>query len=76
MIIQLEPVKSSNIEAIGHDLNSSTLAVKFKSGLLYHYVGVPLSEFVKLKDADSIGTYFSRFIRSRFTGTPQPKEKA
>lgn len=50
--IKTHPVKSSNIEAIGHD--GTTLAVKFKSGT-YHYYGVSKEQFDGLNKAESIG---------------------
>lgn len=51
--IKTQPVKSSNIEAIGHE--GSTLAVKFKSGGTYHYHGVTKEQFDGLSKAESIG---------------------
>jgi len=38
--IKLAPVDSSQIEAIGHDPETNTLAIKFKGGGVYHYANV------------------------------------
>ncbi|MFZ5783984.1 MAG: KTSC domain-containing protein [Pseudomonadota bacterium] len=60
-------VTSSNIEAIGHD--GQTLAVKFRNGGLFHYPGVPASEYEAMLRAESIGKHFHANIRGKFPGT-------
>lgn len=70
--IPLQPVESSNLEAIGYDPASRTLAVKFKNGTLYHYADVPASVWEGLQGASSAGRFYSAMIRGTFTGTKQP----
>ena len=67
--IALSPVKSSQIESIGYDLASKTLAVKFNSGGIYHYAGVNAAEFESLQKAKSIGSHFGSKIRNVFKHT-------
>lgn len=65
--IALSPVKSGQIESIGHDDN--TLAVKFKHGGVYHYHGVTAEDFAKLKGAESIGSHLGKHIKPNFKFT-------
>lgn len=59
------PVASSQIAEIGHDPETSTMAVRFKSGTspLYHYANVTAEEFAAFKGAESIGSYFYKHIK-------------
>jgi hypothetical protein len=66
--IQLTPVESSNIAAIGYDEKQSTLAVKFNNGAIWHYGGVAKGSYESLMTAASKGSYFARNIK--------PKHKA
>lgn len=50
--IPMAAVKSSQIESIGHQ--GDTLAVKFKSGGVYHYPGVTAGDYNALRNAESI----------------------
>jgi hypothetical protein len=72
--IEMAPVVSSQIAAIGHDGN--TLAVKFSSGATYYYSGVSQEDFAAFKDADSIGSHFGKFIRGKFDSVRLPEAKA
>ena len=62
--IALFPVKSDQIESIGHEGN--TLAVKFKSGGTYHYHGVSASQFADLQKAESLGSHLHKHIKPKF----------
>jgi hypothetical protein len=62
-------VESSQIESIGHA--GDTLAVKFKSGGLYHYHGVSADQFQKLKSAKSVGAHLGAHIKSAHKFTKQ-----
>lgn len=57
--IPMSAVKSSQIESIGH--MGDTLAVKFKSGGVYHYPGVSVAQFDELQKAESLGKAFGAF---------------
>lgn len=57
---EMIPVSSSNIESIGYDKQNEQVYVRFLNGSLYVYKGVPLHEFVNLRDAPSLGSYLHR----------------
>lgn len=62
----MTPVKSSSLEAIGHDRHTNILSVKFIGGKTYHYAGVTADDHDKLMSAPSIGSHFQRKIRGAF----------
>lgn len=67
----MQPVKSSNIEAIGHV--GTTLTVKFKDtatkkGATWSYHDVPAHIHRDLMASDSVGGYFGSFIKNKFKG--------
>jgi len=64
---------SSNIEALGFQRASEeaitgTLAIKFKSGGLYHYENFPDDMYRDLCAADSVGKFFHMHVRGKFSG--------
>ena len=60
-------VTSSNIEAIGYDLDTMELHVRFlKSGETYIYYDVEAWVFDELIQADSKGTYLNVQIKGRY----------
>jgi len=62
--MDMQPVKSSNIEAVGYDPVTQQLDVTFKGNpKAYHYYNVPESKHRELMAADSKGSYFSRNIK-------------
>lgn len=72
--ITLTPVESSQIEAIGYDYDSETLAIRFKGkegkdgapakpGSLYHYAYVKPEEWAAFSGAESIGSHFYKHIK-------------
>jgi hypothetical protein len=66
MAIQLLPVQSSNLKAIGYDHATQTLAVQFPNGNIYHYDSVPQSVYDNLMADESKGSFFSKFIRQKY----------
>ena len=62
----MQAVTSSVIDAVGYDEDRSWLLVKFSSGRLYRYRGVPEPEFDALIQANSVGRYYNRHIRDAF----------
>lgn len=69
--IAMQPVMSSNLEAVGYDDATSTLAVQFKNGSTYRYDAVPLDVFQQLLTAPSVGAFYSSSIRGKYEGTRQ-----
>lgn len=64
--IEMHGVKSSNVESVGYDAGSRTMAVKFKSGGLYHYADVAKEEYDALRGADSVGAHLSKHVKGKF----------
>ena len=64
--MEMIPVESSNIEAVGYDGDSSTLQVEFKNGGTYQYFDVPEHIFEGLRDADSVGRYLASVIKGSY----------
>jgi hypothetical protein len=69
MTIPLTPVTSSQIESIGFDEPSQTLAICFKSktggpGSVYHYAGMTRENYIAFASAESIGSHFYKHIKS------------
>ncbi len=62
----LMPVSSSALSAIGYEAESRTLEVRFTSGSVYQYEGVPEEVYRGLRGAGSHGQYFSRQIRNNY----------
>lgn len=66
--ITMDSIESSQIEAIGHDAETQTLAIQFKakgdkSGSMYHYSNVTAEDWAAFRAAESIGSHFYKFIK-------------
>lgn len=66
--ITMDSIESSQIDAIGHDADSQTLAIQFKAkgtapGSVYHYANIDAALFAEFSSAESIGSYFYKFIK-------------
>lgn len=57
--ITLNPVESSNVEAVGYDAAGQRFGVRFKRGAEYHYEGVPQKVADSILTAKSIGSAVS-----------------
>ena len=62
--MELTPVKSSNVEAVGYDHKARELHVRFKGGGTYVYAGVAPEEHAALMAAPSIGSHIHARIKS------------
>jgi hypothetical protein len=63
--MDMQPVESSNIKAVGYDQPNGTLRVQFLSGATHDYPDVSSAEYASFLAADSKGKHFHRHIRSR-----------
>ncbi|MGI1833943.1 KTSC domain-containing protein [Bacillus altitudinis] len=63
--MNLIPVNSSNLNAVGYDLHSQILRIAFRNGT-YDYYGVPESVYNGLMSAASLGKYHDRFIKNSY----------
>ena len=57
-------VESSNIAAVGYDLETKELHVEFNSGKTYAYQDVPEETANNFVKAESVGKYFHAYIRN------------
>lgn len=64
--IPMTPVKSSNIAEFGYSVERQTLAVKFGSGDVWHYPGVPFDLAEKFSEAESKGKFYYQNIKGKF----------
>jgi hypothetical protein len=63
-----ETVDSSNLASYGYDAETKVLAVRFKSGDLWHYSGVGLDVALAFGNAESKGKFFSANVKGKFSG--------
>ena len=65
----MQPVKSSQIAAIGHNPETNTLIVQFvgnnkKAGSVYHYANVTAAQFADFLKSGSIGKHFAQHFKN------------
>lgn len=76
-VIAITPVESSQLAGIGHDPETNTLAIQFKSktgtGSIYHYDNFTSEQFAEFKSAESLGSYFKRLIKPAVEAHPYRK---
>lgn len=59
-------VESSMIDDIGYDPHARVLEVRFKNnGAIYRYPSIDAGKAATLLNAESIGEYFTRFIKDQ-----------
>jgi hypothetical protein len=65
--MQLTPVQSSNLDAVGYDNLQHILFVRFKGkATVYAYQGVPPETHALMMSADSVGSFYARHIKKQF----------
>jgi KTSC domain-containing protein len=57
------PVESSLMTGVAYDEKTRELEIKFTSGKTYRYFDVPEDVYVRLRDANSKGEFFTEEIR-------------
>jgi hypothetical protein len=65
--MERKPVKSSNIASVGYDEMQEVLQVEFKGGKTYDYFDVPSVVHEEMMSSDSVGKYFHKNVRSKFS---------
>ena len=61
--MEMQPVSSSNLAAVGYDYDTATLRIEFIKSGCYDYFGVPSDVYEGLLIASSKGIYFDQFIK-------------
>jgi hypothetical protein len=74
-MFEMMPVQSSNIKAIGYDLEQCILYIEFKSGGLYAYKDVPKPLYEDLGYSESVGKFFFAHIKGKFECEKVDKEE-
>lgn len=69
--MNMQPVTSSSIDAVGYHQDTRTLHVRFASGATYEYRNVDPEEHAALIEAKSIGAHFAANIRNQYKGVRQ-----
>ena len=65
-VMQMVPVRSSAITAVGYDPDTRRMRIAFKQGRTYDFCGVPPEIHRGLMSAGSVGAYYDRVIRDRY----------
>ncbi len=65
-IPNMQPVKSSNVEAIGYHPGENELHVRFKGGGHYIYQGVAKALHDECLGCDSVGRFINQNVKGRF----------
>jgi len=66
--IKMNPVVSSNVEAVGYHPDLQIFQIRFKSGQTFQFFNVPPETFEEMKASDSIGKFFHARIKNQFSG--------
>lgn len=64
-MVDMAPVKSSNISAIGYDSDASRLYVQFKNGGSYVYHGIEPAQHAELIKAKSVGSHLHAHVKPK-----------
>lgn len=64
--MEMHPVESSNIAALGYDPERKVLAVRFRNGGVYEYLRVSKKLHEELAAAPSLGKFLNKRIRPFF----------
>ena len=64
--MEMQPVQSSSIEAIGYDASTRILRIRFTSQAEYQYYEVPQQVWKTLMYTASKGTYLQMCIRGQY----------
>jgi hypothetical protein len=73
--MERQPVKSTNVKAVGYDAETKVLEVEFKSGGIYQYAGVQPEMYADLLAAESVGRFVSQVVRAGRRGLRIEEEK-
>lgn len=61
--MEMTPVDSTNLAAVGYDLNTATMRISFLKGGTYDYYSVPIEVYEGLMSAGSKGEYHNLYIK-------------
>lgn len=65
--MELKPLKSSNVEAVGYDHATKEMHVRFKGkDTVYKHEGVESSDHLSFVHDRSPGAHYAKYIRGKF----------
>ena len=64
--MEMIPVQSSDVAAVGYDQETHTLRIQFVTGATYDYSGVPCEDYSDLLAASSKGKYLNARIKGHY----------
>jgi len=67
--MDMQPVKSSALAAVGYDAATKELHVEYRNGGKYKYAGVSPEQHKALMASDSHGKHFAQHIRAKHAFT-------
>jgi hypothetical protein len=74
-LIAMEPVKSSCLAAYGYDASTQTLRVRFNHSVeLHDYTEFSPKKWDEMRNAPSIGGYFTTSVRNHYPHELVPKD--
>lgn len=62
----MDSVESSFVDSVGYDELGKRLVVRFKSGSIYEYQGVPKDIYFGFMEDESKGRFYSKHIRGKY----------
>ena len=65
--MELKKVTSSHLDMVGYDAINLTMMVRFKTGDIYEYSGVDERTYNDLMTAPSVGQYFTKYVKNRYS---------
>ena len=66
LVLNREPVESSNLNSVGYEPDTKTLEIEFHDGGIYQYFDVPADIYQGLISAPSKGKYHHAFIKNTY----------
>lgn len=60
------PINSNNILTVGYDEVKQILEIEFKLKVFYHYLDVPMDEFVAFLTAEDVEQFYFDFIQYKY----------
>ena len=67
-MMEMRPVQSSNIDAVGYNPETREMRIQFKGGGKYAFHGISPEQHKALVNAPSVGGHFAAHIRPKFRG--------
>ena len=65
-VMEMIPVRSSAIRAVGYDPVAMRMRILFTQGHSYDFCRVPAHVYNGLMSASSMGSYYNNFIKDRY----------